>query len=306
MVTLFAAAQELKVESFTETTMDIMDASMQKRDYNNDICAIVKVLLPLEGVEFEGVFDYSFHTSEYWVYMSPGKKYLRVICPMRKPLMVYIPDYIGEGVSAKTIYELDVSGYPVVETIPAPKEGTPMINVTQDYAKDVESYRKAAKQGDAMAQYNLGVCYHEGQGVEKDYSKAVEWYRKAAEQGNARAQYNLGYCYEKGLGVEQNYTKAVEWLRKAAEQGLALAQYNLGVCYHEGQGVELDYTKAVEWFRKAAAQDLALAQYNLGVCYYNGQGVEQNYTKAVEWLRKAAAQGNETAKEILGNLGEPY
>ena len=112
LVPLFAVAQELKVESFRESTMSIMDVSMQQRDNNNDICAIVKVLLPLEGAEFEGVFDYFFHTSEYWVYMSPGKKYLRVICPMRKPLMIYIPDYIGEGVRAKTIYELDVSGYP--------------------------------------------------------------------------------------------------------------------------------------------------------------------------------------------------
>ena len=104
--------------------MDIMDVSMQKRDYNNEICAIVKVLLPLEGVEFEGAFDYSFHTNEYWVYMSPGKKMLRVKCPGRLPLMVHFDDFLGSGVMAKTIYELLLSGYPVVETIPA--QGTTM------------------------------------------------------------------------------------------------------------------------------------------------------------------------------------
>ena len=124
LLPMIAGAQELKVESFTEATMDIMDVSMQKRDYNNDICAIVKVLLPLEGAEFEGAFDYSFHTSEYWVYMSPGKKMLRVKCPGRLPLMVHIDDYIGSGVRAKTIYELLLSGYPVVETIHA--QGTTM------------------------------------------------------------------------------------------------------------------------------------------------------------------------------------
>ena len=98
LLPMVAGAQELKVESFTEATMDIMDASMQKRDYNNEICAIVKVLIPLEGVEFEGAFDYSFHTNEYWVYMSPGKKMLRVKCPGRLPLMVHFDDYIGSGV----------------------------------------------------------------------------------------------------------------------------------------------------------------------------------------------------------------
>ena len=56
-------------------------------------------------------------------------------------------------------------------------------------------YRKAAEQNDAMAQYNLGCCYANGQGVAKDEVEAVKWYRKAAEQNNAMAQYNLGICY---------------------------------------------------------------------------------------------------------------
>jgi uncharacterized protein len=34
--------------------------------------------------------------------------------------------------------------------------------------------------------------YANGTGVPKDEVKAVEWYRKAAEQGNAVTQYNLG------------------------------------------------------------------------------------------------------------------
>ena len=56
-------------------------------------------------------------------------------------------------------------------------------------------YRKAAEQGHADAQNNLGLCYQYGKGVAKDYAEAVKWYRKAAEQGHARAQCNLGYCY---------------------------------------------------------------------------------------------------------------
>ena len=48
--------------------------------------------------------------------------------------------------------------------------------------------RKAAEQGDASAQYNLGVMYYKGAGVPKDTSAAVDWYRKAASQGLALAQ----------------------------------------------------------------------------------------------------------------------
>ena len=109
-------AQELTVVSLRETT-DIMFADKQVKDYNGDICALVKVLLPVEGADFEEDFRHVFKTSEYWVYMSPGKKYLRVKCPWRKPLLVYFPDYIEGGVKAKKIYELDLSGYPGREEV---------------------------------------------------------------------------------------------------------------------------------------------------------------------------------------------
>ena len=54
--------------------------------------------------------------------------------------------------------------------------------------------------------------------------EAFEYYLKAARQGDAEAQYNLGVCYRKGYGVEKDLTEAVKWLRKAADQGFAEAQ----------------------------------------------------------------------------------
>mgnify|MGYP006343379143 CR=1 FL=1 len=137
---------------------------------------------------------------------------------------------------------------------------------------------------------------------QENYAEAAKWYRKAAEQGNVAAQYNLGVCYKIGLGVQQDYAEAVKWYRKAAEQGLADAQYNLGYCYEAGQGVSQDYAEAVKWYRKAAEQGHARAQYSLGVCYVNGRGVQQDYAEAVKWFRKAAEQGLEEAIEILKKL----
>lgn len=71
--------------------------------------------------------------------------------------------------------------------------------------------------------------FHGRNGVSKDYAEAVKWYRKAAEQGDAAAQCNLGFCYYYGKDVLQNYTEAVKWYRKAAEQGNARAQRILGL-----------------------------------------------------------------------------
>lgn len=90
------------------------------------------------------------------------------------------------------------------------------------WADDVSDFREtlqAAEQGNAKAQYNLGVMYAQGLGVRQDYTQAVQWYRKAAEQGDAEAQYNLGLMYYKGEGVRQDLALAQEWFGKACQNG---------------------------------------------------------------------------------------
>ena len=68
--------------------------------------------------------------------------------------------------------------------------------------------------------------YAQGQGVKQDYTKATSWYRKAAEQGDAGAQFNLGCMYANGTGVKQDFVEAARLFRKAAEQGLDGAKEN--------------------------------------------------------------------------------
>src|SRR3990167_7346161 len=166
--------------------------------------------------------------------------------------------------------------------------------------KTVEWLTAAANQGHSIAQHNLGVCYHQGEGVEKSFEKAVEWYTAAVNQGLCRAQNNLGYCYHQGEGVEKSLEKAVEWYTAAAIQGDSGAQNNLGVCYKNGEGVERNFEKAVEWYTAAANQGHSSAQFNLGICYKNGEGVEKNFEKAVEWYTAAANQGHSSAQFNLG------
>ncbi len=75
-----------------------------------------------------------------------------------------------------------------------------------------------------------------GRLLPKMLRKQVYWYRRAAEQGYANAQSNLGYMYDAGKGVTQDYKEAVRWFRKAVEQGYANAQSNLGYMYYAGKG----------------------------------------------------------------------
>ena len=170
----------------------------------------------------------------------------------------------------------------------------------EQYIEAFSYFKKSAEQRLAKAQFNLGLMYDEGQGVDQDNKQAVYWYRKAAEQGHARAQNNLGLMYGKGQGVNQDNKQAVYWYRKAAEQGLAEAQFNLGSMYEKGQGVERDNKQAVYWHRKAAEQGYARAQCNLGLMYKYSQGVERDSKQAVYWFRKSAEQGNANAQFFLG------
>ena len=94
--------------------------------------------------------------------------------------------------------------------------------VKDSVQNDLQSLIRNAEQGDADAQYYLGNCYYNGEGVERDYRKAVYWYTKAAEQGNADAQCNLGTCYFWGNGVVKDLKKAVYWFNKAAAQGVQI------------------------------------------------------------------------------------
>ena len=89
--------------------------------------------------------------------------------------------------------------------------------------------------------------YHFGKGVPQSDAEAVAWYRKAAAQGHADGQVNLGLKYANGQGVPQSDADAVAWYRKAAEQGNAMGQNNLSWMYMNGRGVSQDSLKAHMW-----------------------------------------------------------
>jgi TPR repeat protein len=142
-----------------------------------------------------------------------------------------------------------------------------------------------------------------------DYAKAAGFFRKAAEQGHAQSQSELGFCYIDGKGVAQDTIKGIEWVSKATEQGHANAPYMLGTRYDGGRGVTNDKAKADEWFRKAAKlyqekadQGNTTAQIRLGHMYKHGQGVPQDYAKAAEWYRKAIEQGEGAGQRYLDSL----
>ena len=223
--------------------------------------------------------------------------------------------------------------------------------------------QRAVVHDDLVAQFCLGFMYKHGKGVTPDLEKAVVWYTKAAEQGYAPAQNDLGVIYERIgeqallLGDESrmtNFMEAMKWFQESGTQGNLTALFNaalmcklfatlsidsteskelyrrvvncievaasrnyvpaqneLAEIYRDGLWeVTEDFEKALELFTKAASpkpeaispykKGYAPAQHNLATMYANGTGVKQNFTEALKWFQIAAEQGIAESQFSLG------
>lgn len=124
---------------------------------------------------------------------------------------------------------------------------------------DLNATLARAGQGDADAQYRLGLKYSAGEGI-PDFVQAAHWYQKAAGQNHAQAQFNLSLLFTSGQGVPQSDATALVWMRKAAEGGDAGAQFTLGSRCHRASMGSLppdsaeSRIEAFKWFHLASAQ----------------------------------------------------
>ena len=134
-------------------------------------------------------------------------------------------------------------------------------------------YEKAAAQGHAKAQNNLGVAYSEGRGVAVDKEKACRLFEQAHKQLNNRDSLeNVALCNDQ-TGKTQN---AFESYLSAAEQGSPSAMRLVGQMYDSGEGTAQSYEWAVYWYRQAVLKNDAQAMYLLASKYAQYQGVPKH------------------------------
>ena len=198
----------------------------------------------------------------------------------------------------------------------------------------LSAVRERAEQGDASAQFYLGVMYAGGVGgVPQDHIEAVRWLQLAAAQGNASAQLTLGQMYRDGEGVPEDDVEAIRLFGcvvEAESGGVTVeALVALGEMYRNGEGVPKDDAEAatlfrraveygdahqerlvdqlagidvetVDYLRRTVEQRIAPAQFYLGVMYATGHGVPEDDAEAVHWYRLAAEQGFVEAQFNLG------
>ncbi len=168
----------------------------------------------------------------------------------------------------------------------------------------LELFRPLAEQGNATAQFYLGVMFDLGKGLPQEHAEAVRWYRKAAEQGQVEAQLSLARAYADAVGVAQDYQEAKRWFERAAAQGNQDAHVNLGNLYYKGLGVPQDYGRALMHFRFAANGGSAVAMAKLGLMYKLGSGVLQDFVRAHMWFTLAGARGYKFAAAFRDGLAK--
>ena len=176
---------------------------------------------------------------------------------------------------------------------------------TQDEAKVLELYTKAAEAKQPYALFNLAILYANGVGgVQHDQFKAHDLHMEAATREVPPAMYEVALMLERGLGCMQNYSEAAFWYEEGAKRGHLESFNNLGALYKEGHGVPKDEARTFICFSRAAEGGLAEGLYNLGMLYDQGVGCDQDHDKALDLCRKAAYKGHEKAKGIIKGLQE--
>jgi len=197
----------------------------------------------------------------------------------------------------------------------------------------------AAEQGDAAAQWRVGIGYLYGKaGGNVDAAEGIRWLRASADQGNARGEEELAWQLYTGLNVARDVEQSTALLEKAAVQGSLSAQVSFAGRLMHGEGILADEARAKELLEMAHAKGSVAAkvplafllfkqggdrkaeglqllqesadagdrwgQFYLAQAYERGDLVPQDNAKAIALYERALAAGILGARESLKRLGQ--
>ncbi|KAJ0050212.1 hypothetical protein NL108_014065, partial [Boleophthalmus pectinirostris] len=170
---------------------------------------------------------------------------------------------------------------------------------SDNYEEAFYCFLAAAQLGYTKAQFNTGVCYEKGRGVNQDMEQAKHYYGQAAAKGHAQAQYRYAKLLltSRGQLSEDKLKTATDLLEEASAAGLTKAQVCLASVY--SRKPQKDGNKSVQYLKMAAESGDNTALFFLGQCYEKGLGVPQSLSKAFDYYRQAAKAGNKQAKGFL-------
>ena len=168
----------------------------------------------------------------------------------------------------------------------------------------IEVWRKLAKSGHPVAQYELAAALLRAPARREDAQEALDLLQAAADRGFLRANAFLGVIYRDGRApfIPADPARALPLLRAAAQAGLPPAMVHLGRAYAAGDGVAKDPKEAFAWFQRAARADHPFGHFAVGAAYEAGIGVPADKEKARDSYNIAL----ERAHWFRSRQGVPY
>ncbi|WP_068470518.1 SEL1-like repeat protein [Candidatus Protochlamydia phocaeensis] len=166
----------------------------------------------------------------------------------------------------------------------------PIFSKNQQSKTDQEAFitwKMQADQGLAEAQYNTGIGYLDGKGINQSIENAIKYFKLAADQKWVPAYQALFTFYDE----REDYSEAARYLKLGADRDDAYCQQMLGIYYENGLGVALSEKNAVKYYRLAADQNDPIAQFFLGDMYKWGSGVEKSLAECLKYYKMSADQG---------------
>lgn len=111
MMPLLAEAQVLDVLSFEPSPLEIIGSGEQRKDFNGDFCALIKVQVfdDIDHVEGNIIGNIINKGVEKWIYMTRGTKFFRIYLKNYLPITLSCSDYHIDGLESKRVYVLRLS-----------------------------------------------------------------------------------------------------------------------------------------------------------------------------------------------------
>ena len=312
--------QTMVVRSLEADPTDISASTQKRMAPDGRPCGLLKVQMADRLLRLDGdmnVGNLSQTGSLTWVYLPSGTYGVSLVTEHHGTIDVNFSDYGIDSMESLHTYLITL-----VEAFPDdpdnPTDPNAQYELGKDYkmprngklrdeVKAMEWFQKAAEQGLAEAQLEMGHYYiakHE----DTDSTVIISWLDKAARQGLADAQYELAnYSFELWAWLPDDASKATSpflkmyhyWLPKAAEQDHVKAMERLGKFYIDEVYTEDDIQERMKWNERASNKGSAEAAYNQGLIY---EYCYKDRQKAKEWYQKASRRSHEKASEKLQTI----
>lgn len=162
---------------------------------------------------------------------------------------------------------------------------------------------KSAENGNKLAQYNMGMAYEQGDGVEKNKFESFRWYKAAADNAMPSASSKVADAYRNGWVGNKDCEKARDYLEKGLKDSSrdnasrdekllnSFLRLDLERLYDdEGCTPKLKH-EILGWYLSGAELDIKSAMNELGLIYEYGKMVPQDFSIAAHYYELAANKG---------------